>query len=184
MFKWKNRVISHQKVNITRRPTFMEVQTAFSPPHQLFKSKMRTKSEEKTHIFAYRWAPMYHDEYGLWFAIWIFFWAIKLNSTAISIFFRKLRRQCCLNQVWELTTHACIVDAQTLKLVILHPASSNVTFFCWLSFLISMPIISVKRIVWHKYHCQLQQARGYDGGGRIGDCKGPLSLLQSQVKMM
>ena len=25
----------------------MEVQTAFSPPHQLFKSKMRTKSEEK-----------------------------------------------------------------------------------------------------------------------------------------
>ena len=106
VLKWKNRVISHQKVNITRRPTFMEVQTAFSPPHQLFKSKRRTKSEEKTHIFAYRWAPMYHDEYGLWFAIWIFFWAIKLNSTAISIFFRKLRRQCCLNQVWELTTHA------------------------------------------------------------------------------
>ena len=47
VLKWKNRVISHQKVNITRRPTFMEVQTAFSPPHQLFKSKMRTKSEEK-----------------------------------------------------------------------------------------------------------------------------------------
>ena len=133
VLKWKNRVISHQKLNITRRPTFMEVQTAFSPPRQLFKSKMRTKSEEKTHIFACRWAPMHHDEYGLWFAIWIFFWTIKQNSTAISIFFRYIETA-VISKSSVGINNTCIVDAQTLKLVILHPASSNATPFCWLSF--------------------------------------------------